>query len=82
MADEPRPAASAGASTLAQGAPGRAPGRALPAGAVPEGPNEWTKRPAFHPEEGEADKSDWMAFAKSIGLIVGVLAVIAFLLSR
>ncbi|WP_159999882.1 hypothetical protein [Roseomonas sp. 18066] len=80
MADEMRQAALRPAGVPAAGPPGSA--RPLPAGAAPEGPSEWTKRPAFHPEEGEADRSDWFTFVKSIGLIVGVLAIIAFLLSR
>lgn len=77
MADEPRPAGIQAPTAL-----GTAPGHPLPAGAGAEGTLEWSKRPAFHPEEGEADRSDWLAFAKSLALIMGVLAVIAFLLSR
>jgi hypothetical protein len=53
----------------------------FPAGSPPPAQQEWTKRPAFHPEEGEADRSDWVTLVKSMALILGVVAVIAFLLS-
>lgn len=49
---------------------------------APQDSHGWSKRPAFHPEEGEADKSDWVTLVKSLVLILGSVAFVAFLLSR
>lgn len=43
----------------------------------------WRKaqRPAFHPEEGDSDRSDWLSLFKAACLILAPVAVVAFLLS-
>jgi len=44
----------------------------------------WRKRqrPAFHPEEGDGDRSEWTSLAKATILILLPVALIAFLLSH
>jgi hypothetical protein len=39
-------------------------------------------RPAYQPEEGRADRSDWMSLVKAAALILVPLAMLALLLSR
>ncbi|MFB9969182.1 hypothetical protein ACFFMP_03570 [Pseudoroseomonas cervicalis] len=45
---------------------------------------EWHKpqRPAFHPEEGGSDRSDWGSLAKAVLLGLAAIAILAWLLSR
>lgn len=46
-------------------------------------PQEWRKpqRPAYHPEEGQSDRSDWASLIKATFLILLPVAVLAFILT-
>lgn len=86
----PDPAATGPAPGLAPQAAGIAPeagaaGEPRPRGdTAPAAEAEWRKpqRPAFKPEEGEGDRSDWASLAKAALLILLPIAVIAWLLTR
>jgi len=44
----------------------------------------WRKpqRPAYHPEEGDGDRSDWVSLFKAACLLLLPVALLAFLLSN
>lgn len=59
----------------------------LPSSLPPQGSppsSEWRKpqRPAYHPEEGQSDRSDWASLIKAAFLILLPVAVLAFILTR
>lgn len=50
-----------------------------PPDAAPPAEAEWHKpqRPAFHPEEGGSDRSDWGSLAKAVLLGLAAIAILA-----
>ena len=47
------------------------------------GRESWRRsRPAYHPEDGSADRSDWLSLLKAAILLLVPVAMLALLLTR